>query len=415
MNVEERRLADWLHEVTPEPPHRVTVEQVAQRVAARQRAPRWLPAVAAAVVVMIVAALAFALSHTRHTAPPANPATQGSTSSAPSPSPSQRTRAPGALPVHPWHARLVGGAALQADTTAALDGRLYAVTSQAVGTSHIVRLDPRTGQELARSTRAVSSQVRPLLADGLVWTVSAGGTTVLGLDPVTLGESTRISVPVTGSADEGVALTSGRPVSAVLLGAGRTVAFVDPGHVVRRLTVDAPVSGVALSADRTRLYVATSSGAAGALETRDPRTGAPLAAPIANEPMLGLLPTAGGLWDTGAGGHAAGIEFRPRTALSAATRPRAGTSGGGLDVLPAMSAGVAWLGGSRELGCADPDSGALRADAPVGSSPNGSTPGYISGMAALNGKVYAIFSGSVHGRDETALIEMTPPHACLSR
>ena len=33
MNTEERQLAEMLHRVTPEPPHRVTVEDVAYRLA----------------------------------------------------------------------------------------------------------------------------------------------------------------------------------------------------------------------------------------------------------------------------------------------------------------------------------------------------------------------------------------------
>ena len=44
MNTEERQLADMLHRVTPEPPRRVTVEDIAYRVASegngRGRAPR---------------------------------------------------------------------------------------------------------------------------------------------------------------------------------------------------------------------------------------------------------------------------------------------------------------------------------------------------------------------------------------
>jgi len=41
MNTEERQLAEMLHRVTPEPPHRVTVEDVAYRLASEpQREPR---------------------------------------------------------------------------------------------------------------------------------------------------------------------------------------------------------------------------------------------------------------------------------------------------------------------------------------------------------------------------------------
>ena len=37
MNTEERQLAEMLHQVTPEPPRRVTVEDVAFRVASEPR------------------------------------------------------------------------------------------------------------------------------------------------------------------------------------------------------------------------------------------------------------------------------------------------------------------------------------------------------------------------------------------
>ena len=321
------------------------------------------------------------------------------------------------LPVHGWHARLIGGPALQADTTTALAGRLYAVTAQAespVGTSDLVRLDPQTGQVIVRSARAVAWQIRPVLADGLVWTVDAKTTTVLGFDPRTLTVSTRVRVPLPGSAEQGVSLASGGRLGPVVIGGGRAVAFVDPDRV-RRISVDGLVSRVALSAHGERLYVVTltTDRAATRLETLNPHTGRRLTAAVAASPLLGPLATSGGLWDTWAGGHGAGIEFRPLDDLSVAVRPDAGSSGGGLDVLPAISAGVAWLGGDRQIGCADPDTGVLRATVRIGRGPGGSVLGYVSGMTALAGKVYAIFSGSV-GRAESGLIEMTPPAGCFT-
>lgn len=354
-------------------------------------------------------------SATQGSSPAPTIASSHSAPSSPAPS---HTEGPVALPVHPWHARLIGGPALEANTTTVLAGRLYAVTAQAeapVGTSHLVRLDPQTGRVLARSVRRVAWQIRPVLADGLVWTVDAETTTVLGFDPVTLTASTRVRVSLPGSAEQGVALASGGRLSAVVVGGGRTVAFVDPDRV-RRVSVDGLVSRVAMSADGRRLYVValTIDHAAVRLETLDPRTGERLAASIETDSILGPLATSGGLWDTWAGGHAAAIEFRPAHDLSAAVRPDPGSSGGGLDVLPAISAGVAWLGGDSQIGCADPSTGVVRATARIGLGPGGSVLGYVSGMTALVGKVYAIFSGSVGGRAESTLIEMTPPAGCFS-
>ena len=81
MNTEERQLADVLHRVTPEPPRRVTVEQVAYRLVSESSGPRlgrgsrrgreprprrgglglsraWAPVLAAAAVVVIAGASA---------------------------------------------------------------------------------------------------------------------------------------------------------------------------------------------------------------------------------------------------------------------------------------------------------------------------------------------------------------------
>jgi hypothetical protein len=321
--------------------------------------------------------------------------------------------------MHAWHARAVGGDVLESDSLVGLAGRLYAVTQQAeaaVGTSRLVRLDPHTGKVLARSAQTIAWQLRPVLASGLVWTFAADTTTVLGFDPVTLAVSSRVRVSLPGNAEQGVSIAAGGRISAVVAGGGRTVAFVDPGGVRRRLSVDGLVSGVALNPDATRLYVITLTPDhfAARLETLDPRTGRRLAAATSSGPVLGALATSGGVWDTWAGGHAAGIEFRRASELASAIRPSAGASGGGEDVLPAISSGVAWLGGDGVIGCADPETGGLRATTRLGTGPGDSVLGYLSGMTAAGQSVFAIFHGSVGGRDETILIEMTPPAECFA-
>ena len=93
MNTEERQLADLLHRVTPEPPRRVTVEDIAFRLAneagqgrqarvprlrePRRREPRrtrpsrgraWAPALAAAAVVVVAGgSVALGVGLTAHT------------------------------------------------------------------------------------------------------------------------------------------------------------------------------------------------------------------------------------------------------------------------------------------------------------------------------------------------------------
>ncbi len=107
MNTEERQLADVLHRITPEPPRRVTVEQVAYRLVSeprlgrgsrRGREPRprrgglglsraWAPVMAAAAVVVIAGASAgvavLASSHHNSPSPSGGAPASSSVSSAP--------------------------------------------------------------------------------------------------------------------------------------------------------------------------------------------------------------------------------------------------------------------------------------------------------------------------------------------
>lgn len=88
-----------------------------------------------------------------------------------------------------------------------------------------------------------------------------------------------------------------------------------------------------------------------------------------------------------------------------------GHSGGGTLTLPTLSDGVAWLGSTLQLGCADPDTGTLRAPLPVFSR-HGIAGAEISGLAALHGKVYAVYNG-LNGGPANALIVMSPPAECF--
>ena len=116
MNTEERQLAEMLHRVTPEPPRRVTVEDVAFRLAGeatgargghrqerawrgRVRARGWAPVLAAASVVVIAGAsagiaTAMASHHTRNTSPGDGmpPSSASVSTSAASVAPSQPSR-----------------------------------------------------------------------------------------------------------------------------------------------------------------------------------------------------------------------------------------------------------------------------------------------------------------------------------
>jgi outer membrane protein assembly factor BamB len=136
----------------------------------------------------------------------------------------------------------------------------------------------------------------------------------------------------------------------------------------------------------------------------DPNSGAVLATDVVGEPSIGLQATAGGLWSTVAGGHEARIGFRPAIGSAPPGELGAGTSGGGFDVLPTISGGVEWLGGYGAVGCADPDTGEMRARATTPARP----PAYLSAITVADGHVYALYGLG----DRSRLISLRPPAAC---
>ena len=137
MNTEERNLADVLHRITPEPPRRVTVEQVAYRLVSeprlgrqtRGREPRprrggltlsraFAPVMAAAAVVVVAGASAgiAVLANSHHNPPPVAGGTPSSSSvssapasSSPSQTPSsaQQTTPTTDIVGGPWGAKLI--------------------------------------------------------------------------------------------------------------------------------------------------------------------------------------------------------------------------------------------------------------------------------------------------------------------
>lgn len=416
MTVEEDRLARWLHDSTPEPPKPLLVEAIVRRAHRQQRARTWVPALAAACVIALIAALIPALGRlgdhhpalVRTTPDRSAGSPSGSTHSAgPTTTP---PRTPDALTVHPWHARLLTRSALASLTT--VDGELYGVTQDA---HRIVRIDPDDGRVLARST--VAAQVSPVLFDGLIWTVgptARGRADVIGLDPDSLTMRASSPVRIDSAAPFGPVLGADAAAHELAVGSGRhvTVFTGDLRGLQVHLTAGGPVSGVALPADGSMLYVSLVSGTSGRLELFDLyRSAAPTARSAVNGASGDLVGTAGGIWYLGAGGMTAQIAFARGPALTAGPSLTAGTSGGGDDVGPQLSGGVLWLGGDDEIGCADPDTGRQRASTPVGTSRGGDTAGYIDGMSAVGGKVYALYRG-VNAGPKYALIEMTPPRAC---
>jgi hypothetical protein len=191
VTIEEQRLAEMLHRVTPEPPRRITVEDVAIRMANNstrsrstrpgsvrpgfgrrgpgghgsggpgrdgERRGRWVPLLAAASVLAAVAAsagIAVALTghHTSSTGP-AGGATSAATSGTPSSiaqsvstGPTQngtqvngKPLPPTPLAGGPWGAELVTSDQLTPGTLVGSGNSLYAVTS-----NYLVRIDASSG------------------------------------------------------------------------------------------------------------------------------------------------------------------------------------------------------------------------------------------------------------------------------
>ena len=141
MNTEERQLTEMLHRMTPEPPRRVTVEDIAFRLAnqaepgrrprsrrrpyrdSRMRRPSWgrawAPALAAASVFVVAGATAgiAVLANSHHSPASSGQAVGDTTSGVPaSPTGTQASTSPAAsgtpIPGAPWGARLIDHLAL---------------------------------------------------------------------------------------------------------------------------------------------------------------------------------------------------------------------------------------------------------------------------------------------------------------
>ena len=165
MNTEERQLAEMLHRVTPEPPRRVTVEDVAFRLASEpERGPRsrrgfslrgvfgggrgWTPVLAALSVFAIAGASAgiatVATSHHSRSGAPSDGTPPATASVSGSPSPTSQTQNPAGQPLRVaggmWGAELINRESFnQGSLTSSGDSLL------AVGDGSLARIDLATG------------------------------------------------------------------------------------------------------------------------------------------------------------------------------------------------------------------------------------------------------------------------------
>ncbi len=433
MNNEERRLADLLHQITPEPARPVTVEQVAYRLVSeprlgrksRGREPRprrlglsraWAPALAAAAVIVIAGASAgiAVLANSHHTPPASSggaPASSVSSSSA-IPTPTSSQTAPAAtIGGLPWGAALIDHQDLVQGTLVSADGSLYAIGNN----STLDRIDPATGAVVASAPANMAAWNPPVVVGNTVWMVSSdnGGSVVLqGYNARTLARSSSLPVPAIGGVSTGgQGVLAAGPDGNLYVAAGETIAVVNPatGQEVHRVQVLAgKASSVAVSPDGSKLYVGINASTAFRLVVFNLSSDT-----IINESTLSggggnLVATSGGVWGTTGSGHSEWVWFAPSGNLGHAVRVGLG-AGGGWSSYPSYSGGVVWVGGSGNLVCASPMTGQVLAKADIPPD-HGGVAQYLASPVVANGQAYSYYQ--TDASQQSGLARVTPPSAC---
>jgi hypothetical protein len=445
VNTEERKLADVLHRITPEPPRRLTVEQVAYRLVSepklgrqtrgresagprpRRRGPVFSRALApvmaaAAVVVIAGAGVGIAVLANSHHTPPASaaggPASSASSSASASSSPTQtssstqQTTPAAGLAGAPWGAALIGHQALVQGSLISADGSLYAIGN----TSTLDRINPATGAVVASVPYNMPVWNPPVVVGNTVWEVSSynGGNIVLqGYDARTLARTSSLLVPAIGGVSiggQGV-LTSG-PDGNLYVAAGETVAVVNSAtrQEIHRIQVLAgKTSSVAVSPDGSKLYVGIGSSTSFRLVVFNLPSDT-----IANESTLtsgraggDLVATSGGVWGTTGSGHSQWTWFAPNGNLARAVQVGQGASGGWIS-LPSYSGGVVWVGGTGDVVCASPATGQVLAKADIPADHGVAQ--YFASPVVSGGQAYSYYQ--TDASQQTGLARMTPPAAC---
>ena len=435
MNTEERQLAEMLHRVTPEPPRRVTVEDVAYRLASEPpREPRsrrgsvwnsafrggrgWMPALAALSVFAIAGAsagiAAVTTSHHSRTGapsdgtPPATVTVPGSPSPpapAQSPPPTGETlRVAGGM----WDAKLINRDLFSQGSLTGSGDSLYAIES-----GSLVRIDAASGAILQTTPYSPPVFTRPVVAGNTVWVVwSYGGSGIVlrGYDARTLAQVASVPVAASGgvsSLAQGV-LAAG-PDGQLYVAAGDIVATVDPAtrQVTHRTGLTAgQASSVAVSPDGSKLYVGVGSFQ---LLVYDLPAGTQVSSSRMPVGSAGnLVATAGGVWGTTGIGMSQWVWFAPGGDLSRSFRVSQG-AGGGFSSVPVYSGGVVWIGGTHELVCASPATGQALARTPIPA--DHSVVEYFASPTVLsNGHAYALYQDQ---RAQLAgVASLTPPQQC---
>ncbi len=438
MNTQERQLAEMLHRVTPEPPRRVSVEDVARRVASQagrragggyreRRWPgwnrRWAP-VLAAVSVFAVAGASAAIATMATSHPSRTPASGGSTPARPASfSPSSTVPSPPSTPAGPssaplrvaggiWGAELINRQSFAQDSLVSGGNSLYAA-----GGGYLDRIDPATGRVLRSAPYSPPVPGLPVVLGNTVWVVwSYGGglAELRGYDTRTLAQVASVQVPAIGGvAGSAQGVLAAGPGGRLYLAAGDIVAVVDPAsrRLARRIYLLAgqQASSVAVSPDGSTLYIGISSAGSFRLLTYDLGSGIISGSATLQAGGAGnLVATDGGVWGTAGVGMSEWVWFAPAGDLSRVTRVGQG-AGAGLMSLPAVSGAAVWIGGTHELVCADPGTGRVRASVTIPA--NHGVVEYVGSPAVLSdGRAYALY------QDQAAhlagVVALTPPAAC---
>ena len=443
MNTEERQLAEMLHRVTPEPPRRVTTEDIAYLVASeghrsghgREPRPRrgfsfasgafggrrWAPALAALGVIAIAGASAaiasVATSHHGQT-PTANgtPTASASLSGSPSsPSPTESVSSvPPAGPLRVadgmWGAELINRQSFDQESLAGSGDSLYAF-----GHGTLSRIDPASGNILRSVPYTAPVPGRPVMVGNTVWVVWSYGNADIflhGYDARTLAQVASVEVPaIGGTVSSAQGVLAAAPDGKLYVAAGQEIAVVDPAtrQIDHRIFMTAgQASSIAVAPDGSKLYVSIDSASSFRLLTYDPAGRISGSSTMAGGAGGNLVATSGGVWGTAGTGRSEWVWFAPGGDLGSASRVTQG-AGAGLASLPNVSGGAVWIGGSHELVCASPATGKALARTAIPAD-QGVVEYFSSPTVLSNGHAYSLYQDQ-HAQ-LSGVAQLTPPAAC---
>jgi len=442
VNTEERQLAEMLHRITPEPPRRVTVEDIAYRVASegngRGRVPRqrrgssfasgafggrrWAPALAALGVIVIAggtaAVASVATSHSSHSpsanGTPTSSASVSSSASSPSPSGTVSSVPPGAkltVAGGMWGAQLIDRQSFDQESLTSSGGSLFAF-----GNGTLNRIDPATGIVTCSTPYNAPVPGRPVVVGNTVWVVwsyGSGDIFLHGYDASTLDQVASVEVPaIGGTVSSAQGVLAAAPDGKLYVAAGREIAIVDPAsrQVTRQIFLTAgQANSVAVAPDGKLLYIGISSADSFRLLIYDAGTGRLLNISAMQGGEGGnLIATSGGVWGTAGTGMSEWVWFAPGGDLTRSSRVTQG-AGAGLASLPSVSGGAVWIGGSHELICASPATGKALARTTIPTDHG--VVEYFGSVTVLDtGHAYALYSDE-HAQ-LTGVAQLTPPAAC---